>query len=122
MADADNMRLMREGVVLTAEINQLRRELKVAKAMRSNRNPGGNPKAPQSDESMAPSPPPGGPARNGGRAGMIGSRDSQREFDMQTQQIHRLRAHIARIEDNLGGPQGNNPPKFDRSQYVGAAN
>jgi cilia- and flagella-associated protein 57 len=119
---ADNMRLMREGVVLTAEINQLRRELKVAKAIRSNRNPGGNPNAPQSDESMAPSPPPGGPARNGGRAGMIGSRDSQREFDMQTQQLHRLRAHIARIEDNLGGPQGNKPPKFDRSQYVGAAN
>ena len=42
---ADNVRLMRESVVLTGEINQLRRELRIAKAMRSKSNP----TAPQTD-------------------------------------------------------------------------
>merc|ERR1711871_1346322 len=94
---ADNVRLMREGVVLTAEINQLRRELKVAKAMRSGRT-GGNPSAPQSNhKNISPFPPQDGGSRNGGRGSMLSSRDSSREFEMQMQQVARLRAHIAKI-------------------------
>ena len=112
---ADNVRLMRESVVLTGEINQLRRELRIAKAMRSKQNPS----APQTDASMQPSPPPGASKQQGGRSSMIKSRDAQREVDMQTQQIKRLRSHIARLEENIGGPlQGQHVPKFDRQQYL----
>ena len=108
---ADNVRLMRESVVLTGEINQLRRELRIAKAMRSKSNP----TAPQTDN-MQPSPPPGGANQQGGRGGMIKSRDADREIDMQTQQIKRLRAHISRLEENIGGPL-QNAPRFDRNSY-----
>ena len=66
---ADNVRLMRESVVLTGEINQLRRELRIAKDMRSKSNP----TAPQTDN-MQPSPPPGGANQQGGRGGMIKSK------------------------------------------------
>ena len=100
---------------MTGEINQLRRELRIAKAMRSKQNPS----APQTDASMQPSPPPGASKQQGGRSGMIKSRDAQREVDMQTQQIKRLRSHIARLEENIGGPlQGQHVPKFDRQQYL----
>ena len=47
---------------------------------------------------------------------MIKSRDADREIDMQTQQIKRLRAHISRLEENIGGPL-QNAPRFDRNSY-----
>jgi cilia- and flagella-associated protein 57 len=114
---ADNMRLMKEGVILTAEINQLRREQKVSKAMRSGRT-NSNPNAPQSnDRNFTPLPPEDGTAKDGGRGGLLSSRDSTREHEMQMQQVNRLRAHIAKIEENLGGPLPG-APKFDRESYL----
>ena len=133
----ENQRLMREGVALTQEINDLRRELHIAKALRAPNNGGvmGGPPAPDSSRqgtrmtNRTPQPPStGGSSRReawtggsgGGRNSRLTMMDAQRELEMQQQQLVRLRTHVARVEDAVGGPLNlkGGIPNFDRSEYL----
>lgn len=137
----ENQRLMREGVSLTQEINDLRRELHIARALRAPNAGGGgnnnnnNPAAPTRMTSSRTPQPPGlrnaesreawtagsGASGRGGRGSRLTTMDAQRELEMQQQQLVRLRTHIARVEDAVGGPlnkSGIKIPQFDRSEYL----
>ena len=140
----ENMRLMRESVSLTQEINDLRRELHIAKALRAPRNGvgGGNPGGPAmpapgtrmgggsrattSSIGMTPAPPStGGSSRreawSSSRNARLSAMDAKRELQMQQQQLDRVRSHIARMEDAVGGPivqKGITIPQFSREQYL----
>ena len=97
----ENMRLMRESVTLTKEINELRRELRMAKMLLG-----------QVVSQMEPQPPPSsaGSLRRKPQLssepneGNVSSTDAERELEMQQQHLSRLRSHIARLEDAIGGP------------------
>jgi hypothetical protein len=109
----ENQRLMREGVSLTQEINDLRRELHIDKALRAPNSNNNNNPGPGSDSrnntrmtnSRTPQPPGsrGAGSREAWTAGSGGSgrgsrlttMDAQRELEMQQQQLVRLRTHIA---------------------------
>ena len=130
----ENQRLMREGVALTQEINDLRRELHIAKALRApnaapeRQQPEGNSRQGTRMTSRTPQPPStGGSSRreawtggSGGRMSRLTMMDAQRELEMQQQQLVRLRTHIARVEDAVGGPLKlkGGVPQFDRAEYV----
>ena len=118
----DNMRLMRENVGLTREINELRRELRIEKQYRRN-SPTGGPATDGggSDEdggggsgggggggAPIPRPPPGGKGgrKGGGGGGRGGEMDAEREIEMQRQQIEQLRTHISRLEQALNSNAG----------------
>ena len=140
----ENTRLMRESVSLTQEINDLRRELHIAKALRAPRNGmgGGNPGGPAmpapgtrmgggsrattASQGMTPAPPStGGSSRreawSSARNTRLSAMDAQRELQMQQQQLVRIRSHIARMEDAVGGPvarEGLQVPQFPRDEYL----
>ena len=75
---------------------------------------------------MTPAPPStGGSSRreawSSGRNTRLSAMDAKRELQMQQQQLMRIRSHIARMEDAVGGPvnqEGLQVPQFPREEYL----
>lgn len=103
MHRTDHMRLMRENVMLTKEINNLRKEIQHMRASHMRAEGGG-----ASPTSGARPPKHPAPSRGGTslysrssrlRTGRLTEQAARREAEIQRQQIEHLEAHLRKLEE-----------------------